>query len=114
MKRIERRKRSYEKFKQKEKLKKESVAKAIKAKAHRKSVKANIVPVPANTKDEFIDTNIEVQENGISENANKNKANADGAIEGFTVLGGENFNKREKVFLPTVSACFHMSVISFR
>lgn len=69
---------------------------AIEERIRKKQRKASIVPVPTSTEDEFIDTNIkEVEEK--EENEIKQESGKGGEIEGFTVLGGESFSKKEKV-----------------
>lgn len=97
LKRIERRKRAKEKFREKQKLQREIVVKAAEERARKKSIKAKIVAVPENTHDEFIDSHIKEQESGKIERKNDKQDKV--TIEGFTVLGGENFGKKEKVLL---------------
>lgn len=99
LKRIERKKRSREKFKEKQRLQQEIKAKAIEERARKKELKARIVPIPENTEDEFIDSHI--KEAAVQDEIQKENEvvqNAGDGIEGFTVLGGESYDKKAKVF----------------
>lgn len=51
------------------------------------------MPVPENREDEFIDSHIKE----VEEKENDKKKLPEIAVEGFTVLGGKSFNKKEKV-----------------
>lgn len=96
LKRAEKRK----KIKEKQLVQKEKVSHAIQKKLRRKEIKANIVHVPENNEDEFIDPHLkEAQEKEENEKKDKQNKDISKILEGFTVLGGENFNKKEKVRL---------------
>lgn len=86
-------------MKEKLALQQEKKTNAIEKRLRKKQLKADIVSVPKNTEDEFIDTHIkevEKQEENEKEAKNNYKVGSE-KIEGFTVLGGDNFDKKGKV-----------------
>lgn len=93
LKRIEQRRKA------KEKGKNENLASIITAKqlvrAKKKAIKAGIVQVPNAENDEFIDKNIApIQE---EDNSKRKHITDVSKVEGFTVLGTENFKKKTEV-----------------
>lgn len=91
LKRIEQRKKAKEKQRQKADL--VNAVKAVKAK--KRDRKANLIPIPNAENDEFIDKNIAPPQEG---QISKQKHITDvSKLEGFTVLGTENFNKKAEV-----------------
>lgn len=98
MKRAQKRKRAKERLKAKQNEGKiDWAARKREERARKREAKANIVPVPEKTDDEFIDTHIK-QEEGKAEDEKVDIAKrVDETMQGFTVLGGENFDKKGKV-----------------
>lgn len=90
MKRIEKRKRSRAKLKEKKEFQQKCIAERIKKKVK----KAQIVKVPDVAEDEFIDKNLMSYE---SEKAPKNTEHKTESLEGYTVLGEEQSRKRPQV-----------------
>lgn len=78
------------------KEKKETVRKHIKERNEKKIKKTQIVNTPSLTQDEFIDKEMALpaDEENIGEKQEKLQANS---VEGFTILGVDNFNKKAKV-----------------
>ncbi|CAH1108618.1 unnamed protein product, partial [Psylliodes chrysocephalus] len=89
--------------KQKEKLSeiKKAKQKTLESRQIKRKIKASIIPVPENNDNEFIDKTIEniVQvENEESQEGKAKKQKLDPkTLEGFTVLGGQNFANKVKV-----------------
>lgn len=76
-------------------------------------MKAKIIPVPENTNDEFVDKttleeNIkaeEFNETQVDLKPNKKQKLEPKTLEGFTVLGVDNFAKKEKVRIYNMYIC---------
>ncbi|KAF2901764.1 hypothetical protein ILUMI_04422 [Ignelater luminosus] len=106
LKRIEKRKAARSRQKELEKKKQTAIARTREERQRKRERKAKIVPIPTG-KDEFIDENIKetTAEETVSKDhessrktKTKKKAKLDSLkVEGFTVLGGESFDRKAKV-----------------
>lgn len=105
LKRIEKRRLARLRQKELNKEKYEAIARTREERQRKRDRKANIVPIPTG-KDEFIDDNIKEtnaeealpKDQEGTKKAKHKKPKLDLAkVEGFTVLGGESFDKKAKV-----------------
>lgn len=95
MKRIEQRKKAKEQLKAKHDL----ITKVKKDRAKKRELKASIIPLPNAENDEYIDENISTfdkEEEDFKVDKKQDKTDSS-KLEGFTVLGTEDFNKKIKV-----------------
>ncbi|XP_018568466.1 probable ATP-dependent RNA helicase Dbp73D [Anoplophora glabripennis] len=100
LKRIEKNKRNRNKQKEKENKVKLAKQRTLESRQFKRELKSKIIPIPDNTDDGFVDkTLLEIEE--LNEVTNKFKQNKKAKLgpdlEGFTVLGVENFAKKRKV-----------------
>lgn len=99
MKKIEKNKKLRDKQKARESKQKAAKRRTIEQRQFKREVKARIIPVPENNVDEFIDKTI--IENGEDQKVNDVSNNVlklvPSSLEGFTVLGADNFAQKKKV-----------------
>ncbi|KAL1512740.1 hypothetical protein ABEB36_002280 [Hypothenemus hampei] len=104
--RIEKNKKLRSKQKERDKKLKETIQRTTKLRQAKRELKAKIVVVPKDDNKEFLDHNIEVDEANnagtTEENTAKNRKNKkrkldSNNVEGFTILGVDNFAKKNKV-----------------
>lgn len=91
-KKVEKNKKQREKRKEKEAKQKAAKRRTIEQRQFKRELKSQIIPVPENNNDEFIDKRITNETYQI--NGNKDLINA---LEGFTVLGDNSFIDKKKV-----------------
>lgn len=109
LKKIEKNKKLRNKQKEKEQKVKEAIQRTTQARQIKREIKQNIVNVPENSIDEFVDTELidkqvggdkeQITDSKLKANKGKKRKSEPGDIEGFTILGVENFQKKAKVNL---------------
>ncbi|KAF7283208.1 putative ATP-dependent RNA helicase Dbp73D [Rhynchophorus ferrugineus] len=107
LKKIEKNKKLRNKQKEKEQKIKEAIQRTTQARQIKREIKQNIVKVPENNIDEFVDKELidkhideykdQVTDNKHKENKGKKRKSEPVDIEGFTILGVDNFQKKAKV-----------------
>lgn len=101
LRKIEKNKRNRHKQKEKELKTRLAIQRTTASRELKRKVKASIIHIPENKIEDFVDSNIELQnDTTYSEAGNegpKKKIKLAPKIEGFTILGADNFISKNKV-----------------